>query len=207
MRDLRPAHHDEEWPPLATTGESPRTETKTQHSQKINIQINFLKKFPFKMRWKHFQIFLYGEVTDALTSGLINIGGGPFWLCHSLSALVSLSPPLLGPSCLLAGQPSRSSTPSATTFLKHCKLLKTQVDVKCQNICCHNCRSSDRWALNLVELFLSLDWLKVEIIPFFSKGKSSLFSQNCRPVEVAGQPIETWSSFPQKMAGLGLCPT
>ena len=30
----RPAHHDEEWPPLAATGESPRTETKTQHSQK-----------------------------------------------------------------------------------------------------------------------------------------------------------------------------
>ena len=30
----RPAHRDEEWPPLATTGESPRTEMKTQHSQK-----------------------------------------------------------------------------------------------------------------------------------------------------------------------------
>ena len=28
----RPAHRDEEWPPLAPTGESPRTETKTQHS-------------------------------------------------------------------------------------------------------------------------------------------------------------------------------
>ena len=28
----RPAHRDEEWPPLATTRESPRTETKTQHS-------------------------------------------------------------------------------------------------------------------------------------------------------------------------------
>ena len=27
-------HRDEEWPPLAATGESPRTETKTQHSQK-----------------------------------------------------------------------------------------------------------------------------------------------------------------------------
>ena len=40
----RPAHRDEEWPPLATTGESPRTETKTQHSQKINIKINKLKK-------------------------------------------------------------------------------------------------------------------------------------------------------------------
>ena len=29
---VRPAHRDEEWPPLAATGESPRTETKTQHS-------------------------------------------------------------------------------------------------------------------------------------------------------------------------------
>ena len=30
----RPAHCDEEWRPLAATRESPRTETKTQHSQK-----------------------------------------------------------------------------------------------------------------------------------------------------------------------------
>ena len=37
----RPAHHDEEWPPLAATRESPRTETKTQHSQKL---INYLIK-------------------------------------------------------------------------------------------------------------------------------------------------------------------
>ena len=29
----RPVHRHEEWPPLAATGESPRTETKTQHSQ------------------------------------------------------------------------------------------------------------------------------------------------------------------------------
>ena len=29
----RPVHRDEEWPPLTATGESPRTETKTQHSQ------------------------------------------------------------------------------------------------------------------------------------------------------------------------------
>ena len=31
----RPAHRDEEWPPLAAAGESPRTETKTQHSKKL----------------------------------------------------------------------------------------------------------------------------------------------------------------------------
>ena len=30
----RPTHRDEEWPLLAATRESPRTETKTQHSQK-----------------------------------------------------------------------------------------------------------------------------------------------------------------------------
>ena len=43
----RPAHSDEEWPPLATTGESPRTETKTQHSEKL---INF-KKIKKKKVW------------------------------------------------------------------------------------------------------------------------------------------------------------
>ena len=31
---VRPAHRDEEWPPLAAAREGPRTETKTQHSQK-----------------------------------------------------------------------------------------------------------------------------------------------------------------------------
>ena len=30
----RPAHRDEEWPPLAETRESPRTETKTQQNHK-----------------------------------------------------------------------------------------------------------------------------------------------------------------------------
>ena len=30
----RPAHRDEEWPPLAAAGEGPHTETKTQHSHK-----------------------------------------------------------------------------------------------------------------------------------------------------------------------------
>ena len=30
----RPAHRDEEWPPLATTRESPHTEMKTQHNHK-----------------------------------------------------------------------------------------------------------------------------------------------------------------------------
>ena len=34
-----PAHRDEEWPPLATTGESPYTETKAQHSQKLKKKL------------------------------------------------------------------------------------------------------------------------------------------------------------------------
>ena len=42
----RPAHRNEEWPQLATTRESPRTETKIQHSnqsinQSINKNVNF----------------------------------------------------------------------------------------------------------------------------------------------------------------------
>ena len=43
----RPAHRDEEWPPLAATRESPRTEMKTQHSHKLKKNKN--KKTPF---WK-----------------------------------------------------------------------------------------------------------------------------------------------------------
>ena len=39
----RPAHRDEEWPPLAATRESLRTEMKTEHSQ-----INKLNKFKKK---------------------------------------------------------------------------------------------------------------------------------------------------------------
>ena len=48
----RPAHRDEEWPPLATTRESPRTETKTQHSQKLIYKKNKLinKKLTFKKK-------------------------------------------------------------------------------------------------------------------------------------------------------------
>ena len=45
-------HRDEEWPPLAATGESPSTETKTQHSnQPINQSIN-LKKIIIKIKNK-----------------------------------------------------------------------------------------------------------------------------------------------------------
>ena len=40
----RPARRDEEWPPLAATGESPRRETKTQHSQKNKLKKITLKK-------------------------------------------------------------------------------------------------------------------------------------------------------------------
>ena len=41
----RPVHRDEESPPLAATGESPHTETKTQHSHTyIHTYINFKKE-------------------------------------------------------------------------------------------------------------------------------------------------------------------
>ena len=36
----RPAHRDEEWPPVATTRESPCTERKTQHNQKLKKKKN-----------------------------------------------------------------------------------------------------------------------------------------------------------------------
>ena len=39
----RPAHRDEEWPPLTATRESPRTEMKTQHSQKLKKIKNIIK--------------------------------------------------------------------------------------------------------------------------------------------------------------------
>ena len=40
----RPAHRDEEWPPLATTREGPSAETKTQHSnQSINQNFCLLR--------------------------------------------------------------------------------------------------------------------------------------------------------------------
>ena len=40
----RPVHHDEEWPPLSTTRESPSTEMKTQHSQKERKKERKFKK-------------------------------------------------------------------------------------------------------------------------------------------------------------------
>ena len=43
----RPAHRDEEWPPLATTRESPHTETKTQHSQKKKKNYDFVNYLAF----------------------------------------------------------------------------------------------------------------------------------------------------------------
>ena len=45
----RPAHRNEEWPPLATTGGSPRTETKTQHSNQSINQSIFKKKKQLKI--------------------------------------------------------------------------------------------------------------------------------------------------------------
>ena len=44
----RPAHRDEEGPPLAATRESPRTETKTQHTQKKKKKKKKKKKQSFQ---------------------------------------------------------------------------------------------------------------------------------------------------------------
>ena len=70
------------------------------------------------MRWKHFQVFLSGEVTDALlsASGLMNVGRGPFRLCCTPSTLVSLSPSLLSPiflpsGCIVDPQPHQPPCP------------------------------------------------------------------------------------------------
>ena len=40
----RPAHRNEEWSPLAATRGSPRTETKTQHSQKKKKKIDLVSR-------------------------------------------------------------------------------------------------------------------------------------------------------------------
>ena len=67
----RPMHCDEEWPPLATTRESPRTETKTQHTQK-NQSINKFKKK--KKRRYHYDI---NKIFFTLKLGALN------YLCPS----------------------------------------------------------------------------------------------------------------------------
>ena len=51
----RPADGNEEWPPLAATGESPCAATKTQHSQKSNNNLKKLEKKIKKKLGSHFQ--------------------------------------------------------------------------------------------------------------------------------------------------------
>ena len=57
----RPAHRDEEWPPLAATGEGPCTGTKTQHSQKIKINLKIKKKNLYlpndQSSWESFHVY------------------------------------------------------------------------------------------------------------------------------------------------------
>ena len=73
----RPAHRDEEWPLLATTRESPRTETKTQHSQKqINKLINFKKNVCWNSPVKQFGpvVFFVGRFLTTNSISLIDMG-------------------------------------------------------------------------------------------------------------------------------------
>ena len=59
----RPMHRDEEWPPLATTRESPSTETKTQHSnQSINQSIFKKKKLNCRASLLWALLLSYSEV-------------------------------------------------------------------------------------------------------------------------------------------------
>ena len=79
----RPAHRDEEWPPLAATRESPRTETKTQHSHKIKIkkkyqEINILER--------HFYHVTFGQKP----SEVLQCSGNQVSFIYSI-VLVSIS--------------------------------------------------------------------------------------------------------------------
>ena len=77
----RPAHRDEEWPPLAATRESPRTEAKTQHSQKKK------KKFSLVpcIQWALSKCFVnYVNSSDpSLQIDLQRMGNGKSWNLHA----------------------------------------------------------------------------------------------------------------------------
>ena len=62
----RPAHHDEEWTPLATTRESPHTETKTQHSRKNKINSQWLIKRIKHKTYREMKIFFKNYYTFIL---------------------------------------------------------------------------------------------------------------------------------------------
>ena len=67
----RPAHRDEEWPPLAPTRESPCTETKTQHSQKERK-----KERSFHLKKKKLRPLLLRS-TDSRRAGSVVVAHGP----------------------------------------------------------------------------------------------------------------------------------
>ena len=52
----RPMHCNEEWPPLATTREGPRTETRTQHSHELKKKKKSSNKQRPRTRWLHRRI-------------------------------------------------------------------------------------------------------------------------------------------------------
>ena len=62
----RPTHHDEEWSPLAATRESPHTETKTQHSQKLKKNKKN-KNVSTDVPWAKNQVFVEKTIQKAIS--------------------------------------------------------------------------------------------------------------------------------------------
>ena len=101
----RPAHRDEEWPPLATTGESPRAETKTQHSQNQSINQSIkhthliqdpqLKK---KKKKKKRNLLFYSSIGQKSDMGLTGLKSGCQQGCVLSGSLREDSISLLFPS-------------------------------------------------------------------------------------------------------------
>ena len=89
----RPAHRDEEWPPLAATRESPSTETKTQHSnQSINkINKSFKKTKQNKKKTLPLCILFLNHVTVLSLCDRLH-----YW---SQFFILPVATPLLWPHC------------------------------------------------------------------------------------------------------------
>ena len=141
------------------------------------------------MRWKHFQVFLSGVITDALlsASGLMSIGGDPFRLCRSLplwspSRLphwASLSSPL-GAQYILS--------PISHHVLKHSKLLKTQVKWKFLSCWTQLCNPMDYTVHGILQARI-LEWVAFP----FSRG-SSQPRDRTQVTRVAGGFSTSWAT-------------
>ena len=77
----RPAHRDEEWPPLAVTRESPSTETKTQHSNQSINKINLFKKKKKDLYMDNFQ----KQLVMFILTTLLHVAHGNFYIYNGLA--------------------------------------------------------------------------------------------------------------------------